>query len=238
MVLKGFNGRDGWLGLLILGLILGPLFYLGKTHNEFNTLADGGVLLNSSFIGYSYASVVIEGIFYWRAASILIKANDRRAPFRAMGHIWAGLLFGFVSVLLIFDTFYPAFTAAAAWESLGGFVWGVVWTLYLFFSKRVKNTYCENSPASVGSEPVRRQIATAPQAEAMRAVPAGGEDGAPVAAPDDEEALVHELRMFKLPSSGQWYWAAKNRRGQLLARGGPLKTWMECAKQFHAGGYR
>ena len=56
MALKGFNGRDGWLGLLILGLILGPLFYLGKAHNEFNTLADGGVLLNSSFIGYSYTS--------------------------------------------------------------------------------------------------------------------------------------------------------------------------------------
>ena len=25
MALKGFNGRDGWLGLFILGLILGPL---------------------------------------------------------------------------------------------------------------------------------------------------------------------------------------------------------------------
>lgn len=239
MVLKGFNGRDGWLGVLILGLILGPLFSLGHVHNEFNAYANKGILLNSSFVGYSHAAVLIEGVFYWRAASILIKASDRRAPFRAMGHIWAGLLFGFVSTLLIFDAFYPSITAAAALETLGGFVWGIIWTLYLFFSRRVKNTYCEDLIGRGDSELVRTQNlveAPASQTAAIRTAEVKQENAEPVQT--DGEALVHELRMFKLPSSGRWYWAAKNRRGQLLARGGPLNTWVECAKQFHAGGHR
>ena len=109
----------------------------------------------------------------------------------------------------------------------------------MLFSSRVRNTYCEDLIVRGDSESVRTQnlVETpASQTTAVRATPAKQEDAEPVQA--DEEALVHELRMFKLPSSGQWYWAAKNRRGQLLARGGPLKTWMECAKQFHASGYR
>ena len=223
MLQKEPKGRGGLLGLFILGLIVGPLISFGQAYSGFYTVTSQGVVLNPSFVSYMYIVVMVEGIFYWRAASILFKANDRRAPFRALAHIWIGYFFGCVAEVFIVGKFYPGLMADVVSGILGGFLWVIVWTLYIFFSKRVKNTYCEDLPASVPNESVRmRNSVETPvsQTAVIKTASVKQENAEPVQT--DGEDLVHELRVFKLPSSGQWYWAAKNRRGQLLARGGPL----------------
>ena len=186
----------------------------------------------------------VADIYYYmgaflRAAYILIKLRDKRAPLRALGYMWLGVLVDLIAPVIIFSQFSPGASIAAepVLQGMRSIFWAMIWTLYVFLSKRVKNTYCEDSLQSAVRDQVRRQAAIALGAGVMRSSSADGRDGVHDT-PGDEEASVHELRIFKLPSSGRWYWDAKNRRGKLMARGGPLNTWVECAKQFHAGGHR
>ena len=260
-MIKKHKDSDGWFssitplgrqgGTLPGFLLLFSLFLMMRGCGDFSAsvaaVRERGFSVPQNFEQQIY--MIFLGAMccvYLGITRFLKKEYGRWATLKALGCFWAGLLAYLLLPILLFQTTYrtkPPYSLSDKFILFGlaACFLGIALTLYLLFSKKVRSFYAgatyQATEEKIDGNAMQEAVATEQEQEPPRMAAQSRED-VDVSQNENADAQAYELRVFKLPSSGQWYWAAKNRRGQLLARGGPLKTWVECAKQFHAGGYR
>lgn len=142
------TGVTGLLGFLVaVLLLLGPvttvlltMLELNQTSELYPEVVGSALWENAQLITWlSVAAFCLISVFAgWR----LLKHHTPSSVFIAIASLWiAGPIVSLVSLAALGDAGGQV-TAADAGATVGRpFVWATIWTLYLVFSRRVKNTY-------------------------------------------------------------------------------------------------
>ena len=142
-------GVGGWLFLLVIGLVLGPVFGAGRIGAEFLSMEAQYPKLNSLpqwgiFKAASWCCVVAIGALSAYAGFGLARGNDWSVVKRAQIILWVSGPVG----AMVTGTLVPLATLGASgadFHFVGGLLvsttTAAIWTAYLSKSKRVLNTY-------------------------------------------------------------------------------------------------
>ena len=146
---EGPSGVGGWLLLLVIGLVIGPVIGAGRTGAEFLSMETQHPTLHSSalwkeFKAASWFCLVAIAALSAYAGFGLARGNDWSVVKRAQIILW---LTGPVGALML-GAVVPLVTLGASGvdsQFAGGLlvsaIPAVIWTAYLSKSKRVRNTY-------------------------------------------------------------------------------------------------
>ncbi len=154
---KHIHGIAGWLALIIISLmVLGPLMGMGQLHNEFTDAVEKypNLAENANFLDYKQISWII----FWLSTAIGFLAGYRLWK----QHYPESVRFAIIALWISGPIEYIAHQVAAViiFGTPSGNVYGEVlsatiilviaagvWTAYLKFSSRVRNTYKIGQPS-------------------------------------------------------------------------------------------
>jgi hypothetical protein len=141
------KGRGGWLGFLIFQLFAAPLVFAGIEAGDLSALErQGGSLPNGFFTVYIF-SIILSGCPLFFAGHTLATGARRQDAIDALKYMWGGFATLIVIPVIVLDHYIPRAVqdSGVIVEIMKSVIrvvfWGCIWTIYIFKSKRVKNTF-------------------------------------------------------------------------------------------------
>jgi hypothetical protein len=145
------SGVGGWLALLIIGLILGPMLGAGSMLSETTNMETAIPGLSASSAWGNFKLTVWSFFAVFTAISIsagyrLLKVHEPKTVSFAIYSLWIAGPISALSFGLLLPIFVPAFSYSTIVpemlaSSISSAIHAGIWTLYLKRSVRVKNTY-------------------------------------------------------------------------------------------------
>lgn len=139
------KGRGGWLGFLIFQLFATPLIYAGRDSSDLFALEAQGVALPGGFYGFYLFSIILCGSLLFYSGHLLATGAKRQDALDAIKYMWFGLAALNFIPMIVMEYFFPQLAKIVAGEFVKqvftSIIWGTVWTIYIFKSKRIKNTF-------------------------------------------------------------------------------------------------
>jgi Protein of unknown function (DUF2569)/GYF domain 2 len=146
------NGIGGWLVLMALGQIFGPLRFFVSVGQYYSSL-DSSLFQKFpvAFVGEALMNVALAVLYVYTA--ILFFRTSRRFPrffvyevFAAvfsmpLSAVWVAVTIGMVTGQPVGHLFQSAFEPREVGQAIAAAIVGSIWILYLFKSKRVANTF-------------------------------------------------------------------------------------------------
>lgn len=175
---KDLRGVGGWLGfLVILLMVLTPLMSLGRMYSEIRQVEEA--LGGQTNAEWEMLKTIFWSLFFVQMAILFVSGYLLNNVFKpssvrlAIAGLWlAGPVLGLVNILVAASVASIGSVAQeAAGPLFGSLFWASIWTAYLCFSKRVRNTYYQTGPEVQSSEPLDRTAMLA-RLEAMAIDPA------------------------------------------------------------------
>lgn len=186
---KGPSGVGGWLQLLIAGMLLGPIYIIGRTNYDFSQAEK----INTQLLNWSawsqykiltwIAVLIFCGISIFGGFQLLMKRTSAAVQI-AKVVLWFNfpisvIAIGIIIPLLTLESAGDTVAGEAVLDLLVSFIAVLIWTVYLNKSKRVRNTYVSCIPKAMpaGALFVPEYSNEAPLAQETQKTP--GEVGAP-----------------------------------------------------------
>lgn len=137
------KGRGGWLGFYIFQLFCTPLVIAGREASELHSAVRQGAQLEDGFLSAYITSILLCGILFFAAGHLLLTGAKRSDALNALKFTWAGSVATLVVPAFVLSSYYPlnGVIGGLVLQGSSFIFWCSVWSLYIFKSKRVKNTY-------------------------------------------------------------------------------------------------
>lgn len=167
----GIKSRGGWLGFLIFQLFATPLFFAGREASDLYAYERQGIVLPDGFLKIYIFSILLSGCLLFFSGHLLATGTRRQDALDALKYMWGGFAAIIVIPALVWSNYFQyttGFFAASAINTFAFSFWGVIWTLYIFKSRRVRNVFIPeggwemSNPQSLAMEtPADNQVKSA-----------------------------------------------------------------------------
>ena len=236
---RGPNGKSGWLGFLIFQLVATPLFYLGREAGPIYELEREGLKFPDGFKFMYFGSIVVTGALLFYAGYLLWSGKTRQDALDALKFMWGGLTAMIAAPAWVFSSHFPdiSFGGDLVMPVMVAVFWGTVWTIYIFTSRRVRNTYAParattiNSSSSNGAyteSSANVDLASADEKRAATNPPESLSEQIEVAQGDDSGGGLR-FTMFRANADGKWYWVlGQIAPARIIARGVSHESRSAC----------
>lgn len=121
--------------------------FAGSEVNDLSNVEKQGIILPNGFLqGYIF-SILLAGCPLFFAGYTLATGDRRQDAINALKYMWGGFATLIIVPLIFIDHYLPqaAYSGSVGAEIVKQIIrsifWGGIWTIYLFKSKRVRNTF-------------------------------------------------------------------------------------------------
>ena len=225
------KGRGGWLGLLVFQLFASPLILAGREAGDISSVERQGVTLPEGFFAVYILTIILCGAPLFLAGHLLATGAKRQDALDALKFMWGGFAAIIAGPALVFAHFVPDVNMGAELgvQLLVASFWGILWTLYIFKSKRVRNTFMPTGgwPKKNTKRLKESALPNVSLEVAQVASSTVGSGSASSAKTVTDTAL--KFTMFRSTVDEKWYWVLTDGdSARVIARGNQHENRSAC----------